>query len=124
MVEKPRILLVEDDQGVRNVYAEFLSGNYDVSTANDGEEGWLMAKSNKYNLILLDIMMPKLDGLGFLKRRLDDTQVKNTPVIILTNVGSDRALRECFKMDVKYCIIKAETVPDKVIDLVAKALKE
>ena len=68
MSANKRILVVEDDQYIRDLYEEVLTeAGFEVDTAVDGEEGVVKAKKGGYNLILLDVMMPKLDGLGFLE---------------------------------------------------------
>lgn len=119
-----KILIVEDDSDLRNIYRETLAEEYEVDVTRDGEEGWSKATVGNYDLILLDIMMPKLDGIGFLKKRKNDPKLQNVPVVMMTNLGQDEILKECFKLGVKYYIIKAETTPDQVLPIVVKALQK
>lgn len=123
-MDKKKILLIEDDQEMREFYADFLAQNgYLVDTAADGEEGWTKFSSGNYDLLLLDIMLPKLDGLGFLERRQKDAKLKLCPTVILTNLGQDEVLKKCFALGVKYYILKAETTPNQVLPVLAKALE-
>lgn len=123
-MDKKKILLVEDDQQMRSFYAEFLTNNnYLVDTAADGEEGWTKFNSGNYDLLLLDIMLPKLDGLGFLERRKADPKLTAVPTVILTNLGQDEVLKKCFSFGVKYYILKAETTPNQILPILGKALE-
>jgi two-component system, OmpR family, response regulator VanR len=122
METKKKILIVEDDANIRNFYVEFLAEQYLVESAGDGEEGFTKALSGQFDLILLDLMMPKLDGLGFLQRKKQTPTLLNIPVVVMTNLGQDEILRKCFELGVKYYVLKANTTPDKVLPILAKAL--
>lgn len=83
-----RILVVEDDKKIQELIVEFLSSeSYIVDSADDGLSGFELYKENAYDLIILDVMMPILDGLSLCKmiRKSDDT----TPIIFLTALGSE-----------------------------------
>jgi DNA-binding NtrC family response regulator len=68
MADKSRILVVDDEEALRSVLSsELLSGGYEVMTASDGDEAITMVQKNKYDLVLLDIKMPKVDGFEVLK---------------------------------------------------------
>jgi two-component system, OmpR family, response regulator VanR len=122
MEAKKKILIVEDEENLRNFYAEFLSEEYLVDSAGDGEEGFTKALAGKFDLILLDLMMPKLDGLGFLQRKKETPALIDVPVVVMTNLGQDEILRKCFDLGIKYYILKSNTTPDKVLPVLAKAL--
>jgi CheY-like chemotaxis protein len=124
METKKKILLIEDDADMRNFYAEFLSEQYTVESACDGEEGFAKALSGQFDLILLDLMMPKLDGIGFLQRKKQTPKLLNVQVVVMTNLGQDEVLKKCFDLGVKYYILKANTTPDKVLPVLAKALDD
>ncbi len=84
---KKRILLVEDDVDISDMLKLCLSNEgYDVDTAYDGEEGIKMFEKAKYSLVILDLMMPKVDGMGVLKVIRDVSQL---PVLILSAKGTD-----------------------------------
>ena len=83
MVKK--ILLVDDDVYIRDLYAEVLKDeNYDITIAADGEEALSLVEDDSFDLILLDIMLPKLDGIQVLAKIKEDPARKSIPVIMLT----------------------------------------
>jgi DNA-binding NarL/FixJ family response regulator len=89
----PRVLLVDDEPGLRTaVQAYFEDEGFIVSTASDGEEGWEKAQVEMPDVVLSDVMMPRVDGFGLLKRLREDERLGGTPVIFLTAKGmtSDR----------------------------------
>ena len=88
-----RVLLVDDEPGIRTaVQAYFEDEGFAVSTASDGEEGWQKAQAEMPDVVLSDVMMPRMDGFGLLKRLREDERLGGTPVIFLTAKGmtSDR----------------------------------
>jgi two-component system, sensor histidine kinase and response regulator len=83
-----KILLIEDDPMVVRMYQRKLEGEgFKVTLAFNGEEGLNAVKKERPDIILLDIMMPKLNGIDTLKTLKADAQTKDIPVIILTNLG-------------------------------------
>lgn len=94
-----RILVVEDDVQIQEIIVEFLSSqNYEVQWANDGFEGYEKFKNNNYDLVILDIMMPKLDGYGLCKMIRNKNQ--NIGIIFLTALGSEDDEVKGFDLDV------------------------
>ncbi|OGE76766.1 MAG: hypothetical protein A3C85_03520 [Candidatus Doudnabacteria bacterium RIFCSPHIGHO2_02_FULL_48_21] len=87
MTKRKKILLIEDDQDLAELYDEVLSAKFDVEIAHDGKEGQELAKK-KPDLILLDILLPSMNGFELLKAFKKDQDTKNIPVIVLTNLGS------------------------------------
>lgn len=118
-----KILIVEDDPLMSRMYQKiFTFEGYDVETAADGEEGLLKVKSVKPTLVLLDIMMPKLNGLEVLDRLKSDPETKGIPVVMLTNLaGQQDAEKALAKGAVKY-IIKSEYDPKQVANMVKEIL--
>ncbi len=85
---KQKILLVDDDPLLTKMYQSKLTQEgYLVSFAHNGIDGIALAKSEKPNLILLDVMMPKMDGIDTLKELKKDPVTKTIPVVMLTNLG-------------------------------------
>lgn len=121
---KKKILLVEDEVEMRTFYVEFLSDKYEVDTAIDGIDGIAKLRLKNYDLILLDIMMPKLNGVGFLKEQQKDPEFAKTPVILLTNFGEEETLRQCFELGVKSMIIKSDVLPDEIIPVIEKEFQK
>ncbi len=118
MDAKQKILIVEDDQDTREIYEEMLrDAGFDVTTAVDGEDGLTKAQVGGYALILLDIMMPKVDGLSFLaeikNRSLSD---KNGPIVITTNLSHDPVIKEALSLGAKSFLVKSEFSPDQIVE--------
>lgn len=119
-----RILIVEDEQDIRELYAEILrEEGFEVSEAWNGEVGLTHALSGKYDLLLLDIMLPKVDGLQILKEIKKKPELAKIPVVLLTNLGSDAVIREGFALGAQSYIIKSEYTPDQVVDEVKKVIE-
>lgn len=120
-----KILLIEDDVYTRDVFEEILTdGGFGVETAMDGVEGVTRAQEGGFDLILLDIMMPKLDGLGVLKSFRDNPpKAANGPVVLLTNLGHDPVIREAMSLGAKSYIIKSDINPDQLVAKVKQFLE-
>lgn len=118
-----KILLVEDDPLMRRLYQKiFAFEGYEVVIAEDGVEGLEKSRSEHPNLILLDIMMPKMNGLEVLEKLKADPETKSTPVIMLTNLAGEKdAESALLKGAVKY-IVKSEQEPKKIADMVKEVL--
>jgi two-component system, OmpR family, response regulator RpaB len=118
-----KILIVEDDPLMNRMYQKiFTFEGYDVEMASDGEEGLEKVRSSKPTLILLDIMMPKLNGLQVLEKLKADPDTKAIPVIMLTNLaGQQDAETALSKGAIKY-IVKSEYEPKQVTNMVKEIL--
>jgi CheY-like chemotaxis protein len=118
-----KILVVEDDPLISRMYKKIFSfENLEVEMAIDGEEGLEKARTSLPTLILLDIMMPKMNGLQVLDKLKADPATKNIPVVMLTNLaGTHDAEAALSKGAVKY-IIKSENEPKQVVDMVKEIL--
>ncbi len=90
MAQTKKILLVEDEEKLINNLAEKLRAEgYDVHTALDGETGWNMARGKDFDLIVLDIMLPGLDGLSLCRMIRNDSKASGVPIIMLTARGTE-----------------------------------
>lgn len=118
-----KILIVEDDPLMSRMYQKIFSfEGYEVEMAVDGEEGWEKAKKNKPTLILLDIMMPKMNGIQVLEKLKLDAETKSIPVVMLTNLaGVSDAEAALAKGAVKY-IVKSEHDPKEVTNMIKEVL--
>jgi two-component system response regulator RpaA len=116
--EKKKILVVEDDSMLRNILVEKLTKeNFTVYEGQDGEEGLAQALKYYPDLILLDVLMPKMDGVTMLKKLREDEKSFATPVILLTNVGYGSQIDEALRHGVQDFMVKTNW---KLDDVVAK----
>lgn len=122
---KQKILIIEDDFFVRDLYArELAREDFETVTAVDGEDGLLKVVESKPDLILLDIMLPKMSGLDILKTLKEKEETKDIPVVLLTNLGQDSVIREGFSLGAIGYLIKAAYTPTQIIEEVKKFLRE
>lgn len=123
MDETKTILLIEDEDDIREVYTEFLEGEgYSVVSSADGKQGLEIARKDHWDLLLLDIMIPGLDGISLLKVLKTDSTLKQRPVILLTNIGNENLISEAFEYGADGYLIKAEITPDKILNEVRNYL--
>ena len=124
MSEAKTILLVDDDVTLREMYDERLKAEgYVITQASNGEEALKLAKETKPQIILLDIMMPKVNGFDVLKTLKADPALKDIPVIILSALIQDVDRIEGKKLGAVDYIVKSETMPGEVIEKINNAVK-
>jgi DNA-binding response OmpR family regulator len=117
------ILLVEDDPVLSRMYKEkFKNDGFSVIIAADGETGLKKALEEKVNLILLDIMLPRMSGTDLLAKLRSSAQGKNMPVVILTNLAEEAEKQKVISLGVKEYLVKAMQTPEKVVEIVKKHL--
>ena len=115
-MKKPKILLIEDDELLANLYAEkFKNEGYEVFTSNNGLDGIKLADVEIPSMILLDIMMPKMDGFMALKRLRKNEKTKNIPVILLTNLGQEEDVKRGKALGADDYFIKANHTPSEIV---------
>lgn len=124
MAEQPvKILIVEDDLFIRELYERQLAlEGFQVTTAEDGEVGLAKITESIPDLLLLDIMLPKVSGLDLLRTIKAKDETKNIPVILLTNLGQDSVIKEGFNLGADGYLIKSAYTPDQIIAEVKKFL--
>ncbi len=121
---KGSILLIEDDAFIAGMYQTKLSTmGYDVRVAADGEQGWRELEGQLPDLLLLDIVLPKKDGFEILEeiRRRDD--MKQLPVILLTNLGQKPDVQRGLELGADDYIIKAHFTPSEVVEKIERMLQ-
>lgn len=121
-----KLLLVEDDKILLDMYQVLLSNHgYEVHTAVDGEDGLKKALEVHPDLILLDILMPKMDGLTVLKQLRADQWGKDAKVIMLTNLDtSDEILQRIVEDHPTYYMMKSNTKPEKVLEHIQEIVEK
>ncbi|MEK7480814.1 MAG: response regulator [Patescibacteria group bacterium] len=120
-----KILLVEDDPLMVRMYQRKLTNDgYEVAVGVNGEEGLVKVRSFRPDLVLLDIMMPKLNGLQMLERMKADPTISGVPVIILTNLGgSQEDIERGLELGAVAYLVKSAYRPDEVVLKVKEVLK-
>lgn len=117
------IAIVEDDQAIAQMYRiKFEADGYSVQTAENGKVGLQLIETMKPDIVLLDIMMPEMNGDAVLEKLRSEPWGKDLKVIILTNMGEQEAPAKLKELGVLAFIVKAEMTPRQVADLVKKHL--
>ncbi len=120
-----KILIVEDDDIIRKTYADELRyENFSVLEAADGKQGLELALKEKPMLILLDILMPVMDGLAMLKELRKDAWGKNAYVILLTNLSNASEVSEALNNQVTDYLIKSDWNIGEVVKKIEEKLKQ
>lgn len=114
-----KILLVEDDKMLADMYiTKFSKEGLQVMRAEDGAKGLEMAKKEKPDLILLDIIMPKLDGFAVLKEIKQSNDMPNTHILLLTNLGQSEDVEKGRQLGADDYFIKANHTPAEIVEKV------
>ncbi len=121
---KKKILVVEDDQMISSMYkTKFEADGYDVVIANNGVEGYDFAKQHKPNIIMMDIILPQMDGFSSLEKIKKDPEIKDIPVIMLTNLGTEEDRAKGEKLGAIGYLVKARFTPAQVSAKIKEYLK-
>ncbi len=120
--QKVKIAIIEDDMAIVQMYRmKFEHEGYEVATAPDGASGLELIETFKPNIILLDLMMPGMNGLEMLQRLRSQAEGRDAKVVVLTNMGDTETATRVYKMAADDYIVKAEMTPKQVAEHV-KAL--
>jgi CheY-like chemotaxis protein len=117
------ILLVDDDEFIRDIYStKFSESGVDVTTAENGKRALEMLAEKDFDVVLVDMIMPKMDGAEFLERFYEshDQQSQKGVVIILSNQGQPKDVDKAQAFDIDGYIIKANNVPSEVLDEITR----
>jgi two-component system, OmpR family, response regulator RpaA len=124
MSNKAKILIVEDDPALRGILeSKFNAAGFDVSTAEDGVEGLTKALQIQPNLVLLDVLMPVMDGLTMLGKLRQEEAGKNIPVIMLTNLSDVDSMAKALENKAYDYFVKTKWDVDELIGKVKEKLK-
>ena len=119
-----KILVIEDDQFIRELYTRTLQKEgFAVLSAEDGAQGLDLVRQQP-NLVLLDIMLPKLNGLEFLKTIKADPALRPIPVLLLTNLGQTDVIDRAFALEAQGYLMKMRSMPGQVVEYVKKFLAD
>ena len=119
-----KILIIEDDKFLRELMVrKLVNDGYEAIEATNGEEGVRTAKAEKPDLILLDLILPGIDGFESLTRIRKDQETANIPVIILSNLGQKEDIEKGLKLGATDYLIKAHFAPREIAEKIASILK-
>lgn len=120
-----KILIIEDDPFLLSMYVTKLEANgYEVSSEENGEKGVEVIKKEKPDLILLDILLPGKDGFEILEEVKKDDELKDMPIILLTNLGQRRDIEKGLELGAVDYLIKAHFTPSEVITKIENVLSD
>ena len=118
------ILIIEDDKFLRELIArKLIKEGYEISEAVDGEEGMKKVKEEKPDLVLLDLILPGIDGFEVLSRMREESALASIPVIILSNLGQREDVEKGLRMGAVDYLIKAHFTPGEIIEKIKNTLK-
>ncbi len=119
-----KILIIEDDKFLRELIAQkLIKEGYDIAEAVDGEKGIKAVGEEKPDLVLLDLILPGIDGFEVLDKIKEDPKTAQVPVIILSNLGQKDDIERGLKMGAVDYMIKAHFTPGEIIEKVKAVLK-
>lgn len=117
---KPRVMIIEDDSILLKMYTEkFTIENFEVISARDGESAYTILKTETPNCILLDLHIPKIDGLSLIEK-LQNEQVTLPPILALTNIAENPQRQKAQQLGIKEYLVKAMYTPEAVVNTVRK----
>ncbi len=118
-----KILIVEDDEIFAEMYKrQFIASGISVDVAQNGKAGLSALEMHQYDLVLLDILLPDIDGLEVFRQMKAQDIIKNIPVVFLTNLSQEESIEKAFKLGAKGYLVKASYTPDQVVNEVKNFL--
>lgn len=118
-----KILLVEDFPVIQEIYGEFLrKHDYRVDVVDNGEDGLKHLQDYKYDLVLLDMLLPKMNGVELLKAMKKEGIL--VPVIVLSDFDQNETVQEAFKLGIVDYYVKAEKTPHELLEIIQKFFKD
>lgn len=119
-----KVLIVEDEQALSNIVSEELSGEgHNCKIAKDGEEALSFSQSFRPDIILLDLMLPKKNGLDVLAELKDNMDLKTIPVIVLSNLAEDESIKKALLLGAVDYFVKSQHSIYEVLDKIQKYIK-
>ena len=122
--EKNKVCIIDDDDNIREIYrTAFLESGYEVVEAANGEEGLRVIRESRPDIVLVDLMMPIMNGTEMLEELKKDADLARIPVIVLTNVDDREMAAKVGEMDVSFYLIKSFFDPKKVVATAEEVLQ-
>lgn len=123
--KKFKILVMEDEVDARDLFQTILTqdGDIDVELVENGQIGLEKMSENKYDMVLLDILMPVMDGITVLKKIREQQDLYGNPkILMLTNIASDSTLKDAKLLQADGYVMKVETEPEELLKVVKSYL--
>ena len=118
-----KILLIEDDKIISNIYSnKFRIEGFQIEVAEDGESGLERARESVPDLIVVDIMLPKMNGIEVIKQIRSRPETRLIPIVVFSNSYLSSLVQDAWKAGANHCLIKASCTPKQLIEVVHKAL--
>ena len=119
-----KILLIEDEKLLADMYKEkFEREGFEVVVSLSAEEGFELAKKEKPDLIVLDILLPEKNGIFFLEQQMKDPEISHIPVLALSNYDRPETRKRALELGAKEYIIKTNYTPKEIVEKIKKYLK-
>ncbi|MCK5084709.1 MAG: response regulator [Candidatus Pacebacteria bacterium] len=123
--KKTKVIIIEDDSYISDMYRiKFESEDFETIVANNGVEGIKLLERVVPDIILLDVVMPKIDGFSVLKAIKKNPKLDKIPVILLTNLSQKENVERGFELGASSYIIKAHFTPSEVVEKIKEVLKQ
>lgn len=125
MENKEKILIIEDDRGIRHALEFILQKNgYEIFLASEGKSAIQIAVDEKPDLVILDIMIPEINGFKVLQKIKESEKTQNTKVFVFTNLSDEKDKKMAKKFGADGYFIKAEVSIDEIVKKINKTLKK
>lgn len=123
MASKGKILIIEDDRYILKMYQLKLSlEGYTVDIAENGKDGVEKVKEFMPDIILLDILMPEMDGFEVLKIVKGETETKDIPILIMSNLGQEDHIQKGMALGAVGYVVKSQFTPSKVVEKIKEVI--
>lgn len=120
-----KVLLVEDEEFIRDLFKRQLDlSGFTTDAFSTGNDGIAALDKNAYDLVLLDIMLPDINGLQILQTIRSKPETKNVAVVLLTNLGQDAVIKQGFELGADGYLVKAAYTPDQIVQEVKNIMQK
>ncbi|MBU1118399.1 response regulator [Patescibacteria group bacterium] len=120
-----KVLIIDDDTFVRTVYNSLLTEEgYEVLQAADGEEGFKELRKSKPDIVLLDMILPKMTGFDVLEKKRKNASIKSIPVIVISDLGQKNDIDRAKKLGARMYLPKGEYSPNEIVTEINKLTKK
>lgn len=120
-----KVLLVEDEEFIRDLFKRQLDlSGFTTDAFGTGQDGLSAITKNAYDLVLLDIMLPDINGLQILQSIRQNPTTKNIVVVLLTNLGQDAVIKQGFELGADGYLVKAAYTPDQIVQEVKNIIQK